>query len=82
MTGIAKKRWFWLAAWLLVLVAAYSALGILQALSIYQGERVLMNLRFWGSAMVSSLVGASVCIFFAVRYRKGSTPPTTSGPES
>lgn len=67
MTDASKKRWFWLAAFALIFVAAYSALGILQALSLFQGERVLVNLRLWGSIMLSSLVGASVCIFLAAR---------------
>lgn len=70
MTDIVKKRWFWLAACALILVAAYSVLGLLQALMLYQGERTLVNLRLWGSIMISSLIGASVCIFFAARCGK------------
>jgi hypothetical protein len=76
MTDAAKKRWFWLAACALILAAAYSALGILQALSLFQGERVLVNLRLWGSIMLSSLIGASVCIFFAARCGRRSTRPS------
>jgi hypothetical protein len=76
MTGAVKKRWFWLAACALILVAAYSALGILQAFSLFQGERVLVNLRLWGSIMLSSLIGASICIFFAARCGKRSARPS------
>jgi hypothetical protein len=65
-----------LAACVLILVAAYSALGILQALMLFQGERVLVNLRLWGSIMLSSLFGASVCIFFAARCGKRPTSPS------
>jgi hypothetical protein len=39
----------WLIASLLLALAAYSALGILQALSISQGERAIWNINFWAS---------------------------------
>lgn len=74
MAGNAKKRWLWLAAFALILAAAYSSLGILQAMSLYQGERLLSNVRIWGTATVVGLIGASVCIFFAVRRGRPSPP--------
>lgn len=74
MTGAAKKRWFWLAECGLILVVVYSGLGILQALFLFQGERVLVNLRLWGSIMLLSVIGASVCFFLAAYCGKRSTP--------
>lgn len=80
MKLLAKKEWFWIATFVLTLIASYSALGILQALSLFQGERVLVNLRLWGSIMLLSLFGASICIFLALRGRsrsKTKVVPTT-----
>jgi hypothetical protein len=57
----------------MLLVAFYSAMGILQAGSIYVGERALQNLRFWGAIMVLSLVGSAFSTFYAIRLGK-STP--------
>lgn len=70
MPRTTKKRWLWLAALVMMLCAVYSALGILQALSLYQGERVLANLRLWGSTVSLSLIAAVVCIVFASRSGK------------
>jgi hypothetical protein len=65
----AHKKWLWSATLALVLIAAYSALGILQALSLYQGERVLVNLRLWGSIMTLSLVAVGICVYLAFGRR-------------
>jgi hypothetical protein len=54
----------------MILVALYSAMGILQAGSIYVGERTLQNLRFWGAIMVLSLIGSAFSTFYAIRLGK------------
>ena len=75
MKDRVKKCWFGVAAFALILLAAYSAMAILQALSLYQGERVLVNVRMWGAIMLSGLFGAVACIFFAVRRPIQSSLP-------
>jgi hypothetical protein len=70
MSDLAKKRLFRVVAWVLILIAAYSMLGILQALILFQGERVLVNLRLWGSIMLSTLIGAVICFVVAGRFRR------------
>jgi Ni,Fe-hydrogenase I cytochrome b subunit len=51
----------------MLLVALYSAMGILQAGSIYVGERASQNLRFWGAIMVLSLIGSAFTGFYIKR---------------
>jgi hypothetical protein len=70
MTPDAKRIYCWWATALMLLVALYSAMGILQAGSIYVGERALLNLRFWGTIMVVSLIGSASCGFYAIRLGK------------
>ena len=70
MSNSAKKRLFTVAAWALILIGVYSILGILQALSLFQGERVLVNLRLWGSIMLFSFLGATICFVVAGRFRR------------
>jgi hypothetical protein len=77
MSDSAKKRLFTVFAWVLVLIAVYSLFGILQALSLFQGERVLVNLRLWGSIMLSTLVGAMICFVVAGRFRRQLAKRTT-----
>jgi hypothetical protein len=48
----------WLMASLLLALAAYSVLGILQALSISQGERAIWNINFWASGGLLATVFA------------------------
>jgi hypothetical protein len=56
-----------------LIVALYSAMGVLQAGSIYVCERAFQNLRLWGSITVFSLVGSIVLSLYAMRLRK-TTP--------
>jgi hypothetical protein len=70
MSDLAKKRLFTVTAWVQILIAAYSMLGILQALILFQGERALVNLRLWGFIMLSTLVGAMICFVVAGRFRR------------
>jgi len=72
MTANAKRICCWSAAAALLMVALYSAMGVLQAGSIYVGERALHNFRFWGSITVSSLVGSIVFGLYAMRLKKTS----------
>jgi hypothetical protein len=54
----------------MLIVGLYSALGVLQAGSIYVGERALQNLRFWGAITVFSLIGSVLFGFYAIRSKK------------
>jgi hypothetical protein len=70
MGSSAKRIWCWCGAVLMLVVAIYSMMAILQAGSIYEGERALRNLRFWGSITLSSLLASAILIFFAIRSPK------------
>jgi hypothetical protein len=72
MTANVKRICCWLAAMALLIVALYSAMGVLQAGSIYVGERALQNLRFWGSITILSLIGSLVLNVCAMRFKKAS----------
>lgn len=67
MTPIAKLVLFWLASALMFLFACYCALAILQAGSIYTGDRAQFNLYYWGSRMGGALVAALVFVILALR---------------
>lgn len=66
----AKRIWCWCGAVLMLAVAIYSLMGILQAASLYEGERALRNFRLWGAVMLSSLFASAILVFFAARSRK------------
>lgn len=70
MTPNAKRICCWWAAALLLIAGLYSAMGVLQAGSIYLGERALHNLRFWGSLTVFSLIGSVLFGLYAIRCSK------------
>ena len=70
MTRNAKYLSCWCAALVLLIVTLYSAMGVLQAGSIYPGERALQNLCFWGSITVISLIGSVLSILDAIRLEK------------
>lgn len=80
MADPVKKRWFWLGACALIGVAGYGALRFVQAVTVYQGERLLFNVRLSVATMLAGLLGAGVCFFFAVRWKKSS--PRDSSPAS
>lgn len=67
-----KRICCWWAAAAMLIVGLYSAVGVLQAGSIFVGERALQNLRFWGSITVFSLVGCALIIFFALRLKRAA----------
>jgi hypothetical protein len=67
MEHSAKKKWFVIAALFFAIIACYSTLGVVQALSLYQGERVLVNLRLWGSALLACLFVSGICTYCALR---------------
>ena len=46
----------WSAAALLTLLAIYCALGVFQALSLFQGERALRNVNLWSSGALVAVV--------------------------
>jgi len=46
----------WLAVAALLLLSVYCALGVLQALSLFQGERALWNVNLWSSGALVALV--------------------------
>jgi hypothetical protein len=69
MSNLAKKRLFLAISVFLVLAVIYCALAILQAASLFTGERALRNLYFWGSLMCVAFVGAVV--FGVLAHRVG-----------
>lgn len=75
MPGTRIKKWLLFAALVLLAITVYSVLGVLHALSLYQGERALLNLKLWGSLALLCFAATTACIFFAVRSAKGSAPP-------
>lgn len=70
MSVNAKRIYCWWAAATMLIVGLYSAMGVLQAGSIYVGERALQNLRFWGSITAFSLIGSALFSLYAIRLRK------------
>ena len=70
MTTKARQIIYWSAATLLMPVGLYSAMGFLQAGSIYFGERAANNSRIWGSLTVFSLLGSILCGLYAIRLSR------------
>jgi len=58
----------------MLLLALYAAMGILQAGSIFVGERAARNLHFWGLIATFSLVGSIIFSLFAIRFGRPSKP--------
>lgn len=75
MTLNAKRIAYWWAAIAMLIVGLYCAIGVLQAGSIYVGERALQNLRFWGSITVLSLIGSVLFSLYAIRLKKTMRRP-------
>lgn len=67
MTYQAKKRIFAALSVVMILAAIYSALGILQAVSLFTGERALRNLHFWGTLMCLAFACSVVLGLLAFR---------------
>jgi len=65
-----KRTLFWVASALMVIGALYCGLGILQAESLYTGERAVANLRLWGSLMLAALIIAVILGIVAFRLAK------------
>jgi hypothetical protein len=51
----------------LLLVSAYGFGGVLQAASLFVGDRALRNANLWGSVSLVSFLGSIVCFWFAKR---------------
>ena len=69
MTHQAKKRLFAGLSLLMVLAVIYCGLCILQAISIFTGDRVLRNLHFWGTLMCVAFPCA--LLFGVLAFRAG-----------
>ncbi|MBB6249393.1 hypothetical protein [Rhodanobacter sp. A1T4] len=67
MSYQAKKRIFAALSVLMILTAIYSALGVLQAASLFTGERALRNLNFWGTIMCVAFACSALFGFLAFR---------------
>ena len=67
MTYQAKQRIFSALSVLMALAAIYSALGILQAASLFTGERALRNFNFWGTLMCVAFACSVLFGFLAFR---------------
>jgi hypothetical protein len=50
-----------------LLMAAYSLVGVLQAGTLFDGERALRNYQVWGTATVAFLLCAVACFVWAWR---------------
>ena len=50
-----------------LLMSLYSLVGVLQAQTLFSGERAARNLQVWGVATVLFLAGAAVCFVWAWR---------------
>lgn len=70
MRSGAKRIWCWCGVVLMLAVAIYSLMGIVQAASLYEGERALRNLRLWGAMMLSSFFVSAILACFAIRSCK------------
>jgi hypothetical protein len=69
MTYQAKKRSFATLSLLMFLASIYCGLCILQALSLFTGDRVLRNLNFWFPLM--GVAFAFFVLFGALAIRAG-----------
>jgi hypothetical protein len=70
MSAWVKKLAFGLASALMILAALYCALAILQAGSIFTGERASFNLAFWGILMGFAVIAAVAFGVTAARVDK------------
>ncbi|WP_199100952.1 hypothetical protein [Dyella sp. ASV21] len=67
MTQQAKKRIFVVLSLSLLIAAAYCALGVLQAASLFTGDRAVRNVQFWGALTCSGIFGFVLFGVLAVR---------------
>jgi len=67
MSYQVKKRIFAALSVLMILAAIYSALGVLQAASLFTGERALRNLNFWGTIICVAFSCSALFGFLAFR---------------
>ena len=74
MTRNTKKLCSWGIAVSMLLLSLYAVMGILQAGSIFVGERAARNLRFWGLIATFSLVGSIIFGLFAIRFGRPAKP--------
>lgn len=63
MTRTTKRLGCFLIAFLMLLLCLYSTMCIIQAGSIFVGERADWNLRFWGPIAMLGFAGS---VFFGV----------------
>ncbi|MCA1855116.1 hypothetical protein LE190_04110 [Massilia oculi] len=76
MSTRLERRLFWCAAAAMLALCLYAALGLLQAGSVYAGERARHNLRFWGVISLASLVGS---VLFSVCAMRAGTAARRQG---
>ena len=62
-----KKKLFSLISFVSFVLSLYSLGGVLQALSLFRGERALHNYYLWGTAFLVSLVAALIFRLLAAR---------------
>lgn len=58
----------------MLIVGLYSALGVFEAGSLYEGERARQDLCFWGSVTVFSFVTSVLFSLNASRLKKDTLP--------
>jgi hypothetical protein len=67
MTLKAHKWLFAGLSALMLLAAMYFGLGVVQAACLFEGERAVRNVHFWGSMMCIAIACSALFCFFAIR---------------
>lgn len=67
MNQQARKWIFVVLSLSLLLGAVYCALGVLQAASLFTGDRAVRNVQFWGTLTCVGICGAVLFGLLAVR---------------
>lgn len=67
MTQQAKKRMFVALSLSLLVAAVYCFLGVVQAISLFEGDRAVRNIQFWGALMCVAICGFAIFGLLAIR---------------
>jgi len=65
-----KRKLFSISSIVSVLLSVYSLCGVLQAASLFRGERALHNYQFWGIAFLGFLAITAAFYLLAARERR------------
>jgi hypothetical protein len=77
---VAASRWPYAVGGALFAVAAlYALMGVLQALSLFTGERALRNVNLWGSLFLVGVFASALLVAKAARVHLGLLARKLSG---